>query len=181
MYTQEELLNALHEAGAGGHPFTLGAVRARLGLSSHDKHELDRFRRRVRSLQKASGGQLERVGNNSYRLKIAAEEAAANDVAVETVPQGAELPRQASAFASPQPTAAGEKATQSGLCARGLALGQRVALFLGEQYAHRHEHAERLRELKREWQPKAEALRAVGLLQLQALRQRVAAVRRHTA
>lgn len=220
MYTQEELLNALQEAGADGRPFTLSAVRARLGLQSGDKHELERFRRRVRSLQKASGGTLERVGNNSYRLKtstddvsgltsaeiipdradaiapaeveraqlqlqaaMVAEPAPKAHAPVRIAPQptAADLLEAAVPQPTPQPTAAGAVSARENLCARGLAMGQRVAQFVGTHYAQRHTHADRLRELARDWKPRAEALRAVGLMQLQALRQRVAAVRRPTA
>ena len=184
MYTQEELLNALQEAGADGRPFTLSSVRTRLGLASCDKHELDRFRRRVRSLQKASDGQLERVGNNSYRLKASPTHAATTlEIENEVAPQ---LQLQAAGAVAPQPSAAGSRpraaaSARMGLCARSLALGQRVAHLASSQFAQRHAHRARLRALARELKPKAEALRAIGIMQLQALRERVAAVRRPTA
>ena len=202
MYTQEQLMNALQEAGADGRPFTLSAVGAHLGLSSSDKHELDRFRRRVRSLQKASNGAIERVGNSSYRLRAnqplqAAEmieaqlpspvTAAANEVTqlragapqapmVElhavSQPVAAAAAAPAAAYAAPQPSA-----SEGSWRARGLELGQRLLGRIGQECAQREAHLARLRMLAQQWKPTIEVLRALGMQQLQTLRQRVAGVR----
>lgn len=180
MYTQEELLNALHEAGADGKPFTLSAVRARLGLSGGDKHELDRFRRRVRSLQKAPDSRLERVGNSSYRLRPAAANPEPQLQAAEVVEAQLPLPaasaNQVDPELAPQPAPAAPQvsaARAQGMCTRGLALGQRALAFAVQQLAQREEHVARLRKLARQWKPTAETLYTLSLTQLSALQKRV--------
>jgi hypothetical protein len=181
MYTQEELLNALHEVGADGRPFTLSAVRARLGLGGGDKHELDRFRRRVRSLQKAADSRLERVGNSSYRLRPAVTAGAepqlqAAEVVEAQLPLSAASANQVAPEPAPQPAPAASQASASraqGFCTRASALGQLVLGFVSQQVVQREEHVARLRKLARQWKPTAETLYALSLTQLAALQKRM--------
>ena len=69
MYTRERLLKAVRDAGRGGRPFTLGEVRGELGLKSRDKRELKRFRSRFRECTQILGDNLEKLGQNTFRLK----------------------------------------------------------------------------------------------------------------
>lgn len=71
MYTRERLMKAVREIGRDGQPFTLGAVRSELGLKSRDKRELKRFRSRFRECSQILGDSLEKLGPNTYRLKLA--------------------------------------------------------------------------------------------------------------
>lgn len=74
MYSHEELISAVCAAGREGKTFSVKDVRAQLGFDSRDKKELSRFRRRLRAFEKAAADQLEKLGNNSYRLKPGAFE-----------------------------------------------------------------------------------------------------------
>jgi hypothetical protein len=74
MYSHEELISAVCAAGREGKTFTVKDVRTQLGFDSRDKKELSRFRRRLRAFEKAAGDQLEKLGNNSYRLRPGAFE-----------------------------------------------------------------------------------------------------------
>jgi hypothetical protein len=69
MYTRERLLKAVREAGASGQPFTLGEVRAKLGIKSQDKREQKRFRSRFRECSQILGDSLEKLGPNTFRLR----------------------------------------------------------------------------------------------------------------
>lgn len=84
VYTLERLIAAVREVGHDGQPFTLGAVRAQLGLTnsqvSHisqankiskarEKRELKRFRSCFRECTHVFGDKLEKLGPNTYRLK----------------------------------------------------------------------------------------------------------------
>jgi hypothetical protein len=69
MYSHEELISAVCAAGRDGKTFTLKDVRTQLGFESRDKKELSRFRRRLRAFEKTAADQLEKLGNNSYRLR----------------------------------------------------------------------------------------------------------------
>ena len=77
MYSHEELISAVCAAGRDGKTFTAKDVRAQLGFDSRDKKEQSRFRRRLRAFEKAASEQLEKLGNNSYRLRAGAFEPAA--------------------------------------------------------------------------------------------------------
>jgi hypothetical protein len=68
VYTQEQLLKAVREAGRTGQPFSVGEVRAQLGLKSRDKRELKRFRSRLRECLTGLGTHVEKCGPHSYRL-----------------------------------------------------------------------------------------------------------------
>jgi hypothetical protein len=86
MYSHEQLINAVRAAGRDGKTFSVKDIRVQLGFQTRDKKELSRFRRRLRAFEKDAGEQLEKVGNNSYRLKpgafaTAAPEAAASETA----------------------------------------------------------------------------------------------------
>ena len=72
MYTRERLLKAVREAGASGQPFTLGEVRAKLGIKSQDKREQKRFRSRFRECSLILGDDLEKLGPNTFRLRAGA-------------------------------------------------------------------------------------------------------------
>lgn len=76
MYSHEQLINAVRAAGRDGKTFSVKDVRVQLGFETRDKKELSRFRRRLRAFEKDAGEQLEKVGNNSYRLKPGAFESA---------------------------------------------------------------------------------------------------------
>jgi hypothetical protein len=81
MYTRERLIKAVREAGRDGQPFTLGEVRAQLGLKSGlDKREMKRFRSRWREANQFFGDGLEKLGPNTFRLRGAQLEAAAKVV-----------------------------------------------------------------------------------------------------
>src|SRR6185295_14320204 len=81
MYSHEELISAVRAAGRDGKTFTVKDVRNHLGFKTQDKKEISRFRRRLRAFEKVAGEQLEKVGNNSYRLRPGAfEEATAVDI-----------------------------------------------------------------------------------------------------
>lgn len=68
VYTQEQLMKAVREAGRTGQPFSVGEVRAQLGLKSRDKRELKRFRSRLRECLTGLGTHVEKCGPHSYRL-----------------------------------------------------------------------------------------------------------------
>ena len=55
--------------GRGGRQFTLGEVRAELGIKSRDKREQKRFRSRFRECGQMLGENLEKIGPNTFRLK----------------------------------------------------------------------------------------------------------------
>lgn len=74
MYSHEELISAVCAAGRDGKTFTLKDVREQLGLDSRDKKELSRFRRRLRAFEKTAADQIEKLANNSYRLRPGAFE-----------------------------------------------------------------------------------------------------------
>jgi hypothetical protein len=74
MYSHEELISAVCAAGRDGKTFTLKDVRTQLGFESRDKKELSRFRRRLRAFEKTAADQLEKLANNSYRLRPGAFE-----------------------------------------------------------------------------------------------------------
>jgi hypothetical protein len=69
MYTRERLMKAVREAGRDGRQFTLGEVRAELGIKSRDKREQKRFRSRFRECTQILGDSLEKLGPNTFRLK----------------------------------------------------------------------------------------------------------------
>ena len=71
MYTRERLIKAVREAGHDGRQFTLGEVRAELGIKSRDKREQKRFRSRFRECSQVLGDNLERLGPNTFRLTAA--------------------------------------------------------------------------------------------------------------
>jgi hypothetical protein len=78
VYTREQLLKAVRDAGQDGQPFTLGTVREQLGLKSRDKRELKRFRSRFREACNAFGATgIEKLGPNTFRLTAAATAAPA--------------------------------------------------------------------------------------------------------
>ena len=102
MYSHEELISAVSAAGRDGKTFTVKDVRTQLGFDSRDKKELSRFRRRLRAFEKAAADQLEKLGNNSYRLRpgafeqmARAEAASAATKAPEAAPVSAEQPVEA--------------------------------------------------------------------------------------
>ena len=72
VYTQEQLMKAVREAGREGQPFSVGEVRAQLGLKSRDKRELKRFRSRLRECCQGLGDGIEKLGPSSYRLTASA-------------------------------------------------------------------------------------------------------------
>ena len=74
MYSHEELIRAVCAAGQDGRTFTVKDVRTQLGFDSRDKKELSRFRRRLRAFERTAVDQLEKLGNNSYRLRPGAFE-----------------------------------------------------------------------------------------------------------
>jgi len=81
MYSHEELISAVRAAGRDGKTFTVKDVRNHLGFKTQDKKEISRFRRRLRAFEKVASEQLEKVGNNSYRLRPGAfEQGAALDI-----------------------------------------------------------------------------------------------------
>ena len=107
MYSHEELISAVSAAGRDGKTFTVKDVRTQLGFDSRDKKELSRFRRRLRAFEKAAADQLEKLGNNSYRLRSGAFE--------ETLSEAEEAPPAASATetnAAPVEVAADEPAAE---------------------------------------------------------------------
>lgn len=69
MYTRERLMKAVRDAGSSGQPFTLGEVRAKLGIKSQDKREQKRFRSRFRECTEILGDKLEKLGPNTFRLR----------------------------------------------------------------------------------------------------------------
>jgi hypothetical protein len=72
VYTREQLLKAVRDAGRDGQPFTLGTVREQLGLKTRDKRELKRFRSRFRECCSAFGASgIEKLGPNTFRLSAA--------------------------------------------------------------------------------------------------------------
>jgi hypothetical protein len=72
VYTQEQLMKAVREAGREGQPFSAGEVRALLGLKSRDKRELKRFRGRLRECCQGLGAGIEKLGPNTFRLTASA-------------------------------------------------------------------------------------------------------------
>lgn len=72
VYTQEQLLTAVREAGRTGQPFSVGEVRAQLGLKSRDKRELKRFRSRLRECCQSLGTGIEKLGPHTFRLTAVA-------------------------------------------------------------------------------------------------------------
>jgi hypothetical protein len=81
MYTHEELLSAVREVGRDGKTFSVKDLRTQLGFDTRDKHEQSRFRRRLRAFEKAAVDELEKLGNNSYRLKTSQPPDAPGEVA----------------------------------------------------------------------------------------------------
>jgi hypothetical protein len=79
MYSQEELISAVCAVGRDGKTFTVKDVRTQLGFETRDKKEISRFRRRLRAFEKTAAEQLEKLGDNSYRLRPGAFEQAALD------------------------------------------------------------------------------------------------------
>jgi len=69
--THEALLAAVRDAGRDGQPFSCADVRQRLDLSTGDRQQLSQFHRRFRTFQRAAQGELEKLGTNSYRLRVA--------------------------------------------------------------------------------------------------------------
>jgi hypothetical protein len=79
VYSREQLLKAVRDAGLDGQPFTLGTVREQLGLKTRDKRELKRFRSRFRECCSSFGpAGIEKLGPNTYRLTAAAAPARAS-------------------------------------------------------------------------------------------------------
>lgn len=89
MYSQEELISAVRAAGRDGKTFTVKDVRTQLGFETRDKKEVSRFRRRLRAFEKTAAEQLEKLSDNSYRLRPGAFEQAALD---STAPPAAASP-----------------------------------------------------------------------------------------
>jgi hypothetical protein len=70
--THAKLLDAVRAAGRDRASFTCADVRQQLGLSTHDKKQLNRFYSLFRALQKDAANEVEKLANNSYRLRAAA-------------------------------------------------------------------------------------------------------------
>jgi hypothetical protein len=125
-------MKAVRDAGRSGQPFTLGEVRAELGLKSRDKRELKRFRSRFRECSQILGAHLEKLGPNTYRLKLAGlPTSAAKPAAPAAASKGAKASKQGqsqgkelSALKAPAPVA--DDAAASRLIDRvGVSAGQR--------------------------------------------------------
>lgn len=104
VYTQEQLMKAVREAGRTGQPFSVGEVRAQLGLKSRDKRELKRFRSRLRECCQSLGAGIEKMGPHTYRLTASA-----------LPPVQVAPPARSKA---PQPSAAGAAVSRSALMDR---------------------------------------------------------------
>ena len=69
-FTDQELLAAVHEAGRGRESFTCADVRKQLRVSTKDRRKLSQFHRAFQSFQKGAVEDLEKLGNNCYRLRV---------------------------------------------------------------------------------------------------------------
>jgi hypothetical protein len=87
MFTHEQLSAAIQEAGRDGKPFTSAAVRGILGMTTQDRQKQTRFNNEFRAYQKAHGEELEKLGNNRYRVLTVTAAAAA-----EPAPVAVEIP-----------------------------------------------------------------------------------------
>jgi len=180
VYTQEQLMKAVREAGRDGQPFSVGEVRAQLGLKSRDKRELKRFRSRLRECCQSLGGNIEKLGPNTYRMKQASLPAAAktspartaaaaqpaqqNDVAARaalkervgiTARKAEPVPGSAR---SPQPRAAQRVTAQVPVPVAsdaGPSLGSRVTSWLSRVRGRRNTAATALSRLALDLQPNA--------------------------
>ena len=114
MYSHEQLINAVRAAGRDGKTFSVKDVREQLGFETRDKRELSRFRRRLRTFEKDAAQQLEKVGNNSYRLKPGAFEEEPASGVFHTVEPAAQVehtpaePSPAEASVEPPPLTASQ-------------------------------------------------------------------------
>lgn len=70
--THAKLLDAVRAAGRDRDSFTCADVRQQLGLSTADRKQLNRFYSRFRALQQDAASEIEKLGNNCYRLRAPA-------------------------------------------------------------------------------------------------------------
>ncbi|MET0390346.1 MAG: hypothetical protein ABW321_30520 [Polyangiales bacterium] len=70
-FTHEEMLNAVRKAGENGQAFSCAAVRDQLNVSTRNRRELSKFHRRFKTFQDEAPNEIEKIGNNTYRLKSA--------------------------------------------------------------------------------------------------------------
>lgn len=75
-FTHEQFAMAVEQVGRHGQPFSSAAVRACLGMTANDKRTLTRFNYELHAYHKSSGGRVERLAKNRYRLR-SSERAAA--------------------------------------------------------------------------------------------------------
>jgi hypothetical protein len=67
--THAQLLDAVRAAGRDRESFTCADVRQQLGLSTGDRKLMNRFYKLFGALQKDAASQIEKLGNNCYRLR----------------------------------------------------------------------------------------------------------------
>jgi hypothetical protein len=67
-FTHEQFAMAVQQVGSHGRPFSSAAVRACLGMTADDKRALTRFNHELCAYHKATGGRVERLAKNRYRL-----------------------------------------------------------------------------------------------------------------
>lgn len=73
-FTQQRLLEAARAVGRGRESFTTAELREQLGVSTKDSQKLNQFRRGFRALQSEAESEIEKLGPNSYRLRVREEE-----------------------------------------------------------------------------------------------------------
>jgi hypothetical protein len=66
--THAQLMDAVRAAGRDRESFTCADVRQQLGLSTADRVQMNRFYKRFSALQKSATDEIEKLGNNCYRL-----------------------------------------------------------------------------------------------------------------
>jgi hypothetical protein len=81
-FTHVEILDAVRIAGRDGQVFGCAAVREQLQVSTRNRRELSKFHRRFKAFQNAAPDEIQRVGNNLYRLKGASPTSALELTAV---------------------------------------------------------------------------------------------------
>jgi hypothetical protein len=113
MYTRERLMKAVRDAGRGGRQFTLGEVRAELGIKSRDKREQKRFRSGFRECSQIFGDKLEKIGPNTFRLTAGFAPALPGKRADETVQTLLPLKSTRAAIEAPAPKSESDDAPVS--------------------------------------------------------------------
>lgn len=68
-FTHEQFAMAVERVGSHGRPFSSAAVRACLGMTADDKRTLTRFNHELHAYHRSSGGRVERLAKNRYRLR----------------------------------------------------------------------------------------------------------------